>query len=35
MFTFEELHNGALDKIPSSSGVYFVVMPKLEKIAGN
>ena len=28
MFTFEELHNGALDKIPSSSGVYFVVMPK-------
>lgn len=32
MYTFEELHNGALDKIPSTSGVYFVIMPEHFKL---
>lgn len=26
-YTFEELHNGALDNIPSTSGVYYVLVP--------
>lgn len=28
LYTFEELFEGAIDKIPSSSGVYFVLMPE-------
>lgn len=28
MYTVEELHNGAINSIPSESGVYFVLMPK-------
>ena len=32
MYTFEELHNGALDEIPSTSGVYFVIMPEHFKL---
>lgn len=27
MYSFEELHNGELERIPKSSGVYFVIMP--------
>ena len=32
VYTFEELHNGALDKIPQTSGVYFVIIPEHFKI---
>ena len=32
VYTFEELHNGALDKIPKTSGVYFVIIPEHFKI---
>jgi len=28
MYTFEELHNGAIEQIPKVSGVYFVIIPK-------
>lgn len=27
-YTVEELHNGAIENIPSESGLYFVLMPK-------
>lgn len=27
-YTVEELHNGAIENIPSASGVYFVLIPK-------
>lgn len=32
MYTFEELHNGALNEIPNTSGVYFVLIPENYKI---
>lgn len=32
MYTFEELHNGAISEIPATSGVYFVLMPENYKI---
>ncbi len=32
LYTFEELHNGALDMIPKTSGVYFVIIPEHFKI---
>ncbi len=32
-YTFEELHKGALSEIPTTSGVYFVLMPENYKIA--
>lgn len=32
MYTFEQLHQGALEELPTTSGVYFVLMPKDFKI---
>ena len=32
MKTFEELHNGALEQVPSASGVYFVLIPENFKL---
>jgi len=32
MYTFEELHNGAISEIPATSGVYFVLMPENYRI---
>lgn len=31
-YTFQELHNGAINEIPCTSGIYFVIMPDNFKL---